>query len=112
LLLTVSLSHGKKRKQEPFAFMLWAAGGIFLSVPFVPPNDSNQMRVYAATVVFLVAFCAIGLRSFQNLFAKKNHELIQVMPGINNPVLAFGIGLCLITIIGAVIIKMYPYLKL
>jgi len=95
----------KKRKQEPFAFMLWAAGGIFLSVPFVPPNDSNQMRVYAATIVFLVAFCAIGLRSFQNLFAKKNHELIQVMPGINNPVLAFGIGLCLITIIGAVIIK-------
>lgn len=110
VLLSLLAAYGfvvswKKRKQEPFAFMLWAAGGIFLSVPFVPPNDSNQMRVYAATVVFLVAFCAIGLRSFQNLFAKKNHELIQVMPGINNPVLAFGIGLCLITIIGAVIIK-------
>ena len=110
VLLSLLAAYGlvaswKKRKQEPFTFMLWAAGGIFLSVPFVPPNDSNQMRVYAATVVFLVAFCAIGLRSLQNLLGKKNHELINVMPEKNSPILVLGMGLCLITILGAVFIN-------
>lgn len=41
--------------------LLFAAVGILLSVPFVPPWDADLMRAYAATLPFLAAFPALGL---------------------------------------------------
>lgn len=51
-----------RRLKQPSSSLLAAASiGIFLSVPFAPPFDSNQMRVYAATIPFLAVLPALGL---------------------------------------------------
>ncbi|KAF0109682.1 MAG: hypothetical protein FD147_2114 [Chloroflexi bacterium] len=93
------------RKSEPYALMLWAAAGIFLSIPFVPPNDSNQMRVYAATVVFLTGFCVMGLKAVLGLAFRKTTQSLQ-FPEINaKPALVFGFGLAALAIIGALVVK-------
>lgn len=46
--------------------------GIFLSVPFVPPWDSDQMRVYAAVMPFLAFLPALGAMS---LWSYKSADL-------------------------------------
>ncbi len=96
---------GKKRKNAPHGMMLWAAVGIFLSVPFVPPNDSNQMRVYAATVAFLIAVCAIGLESLLSLRKKIQPEPILQNQAGNLQAVIFGIAVSLVTICGALLVK-------
>ncbi|MCX6054173.1 MAG: hypothetical protein NTZ74_04510 [Chloroflexi bacterium] len=95
----------KRRKSEPYGLMLWAAGGIFLSIPFVPPNDSNQMRVYAATVVFLVAFCTIGLSSLTGDL-KKGSQKSFVPNNAHSHSLIFGVLLILFTLIGSIATQM------
>lgn len=95
----------KQRKQEPFSLLLWAAAGIFLSVPFVPPNDSNQMRVYAATVTFLIAFSMIGLKSFLELVFKQHLDNLQVEESRPEPALMFGVALAMVTIVGVLLVK-------
>lgn len=97
----------KQRKTEPFGMMLWAAAGIFLSVPFVPPNDSNQMRVYAATVTFLICFCVIGLKSLIDLFLHKPADHFDCAESNGKPALAFGVTLSLITICGVLLVKAF-----
>lgn len=99
------VSARKQRKQEPFTLMLWAAAGIFLSVPFVPPNDSNQMRVYAATVTFLIAFSMIGLKSLLELVFKQKKQNLQMEESRPEPALIFGIVLALVTIGGVLLVK-------
>ncbi len=41
--------------------MLAATVGVLLSVPFVPPIDSNAMRAYAATIAFTAMLSALGI---------------------------------------------------
>jgi hypothetical protein len=110
ILLSVLAGWGlvvawKQRKQEPFTLILWAAVGIFLSVPFVPPNDSNQMRVYAATVTFLIAFSMIGLNSLLGLVFKRSKEIINAEESRPAPALIFGVALTLATIGGVLLVK-------
>lgn len=95
----------KNRRQEPYAMLLWAAAGIFLSVPFVPPNDSNQMRVYAATVTFLIAFCVIGLHSVLRLINKKVNSPDLLLEPKSTPALIFGLALGLAAIGGGLLVK-------
>lgn len=95
----------KQRKREPYTLLLWAAVGIFLSVPFVPPNDSNQMRVYAATVVILIAFSVLGLKSFLGLMRNKQKEEIRVEESKPTAAMIFGTTLALVTIGGVLIVK-------
>ncbi len=99
----------KKRNQEPYRMMIWAAAGTFLSVPFVPPNDSNQMRVYAATVTFLIAFCGIGLNSVIGLIKKE--KVTEKQESLSNPVpsLFFGITLALVAIGGVLLVKVFNH---
>lgn len=99
------VSTWRGRKTEPNAMLLWAALGIFLSVPFVPPNDSNQMRVYAATVPFLIAFCAIGMGSIIQLIWKKVEQPIPPANGENTSLLALGLILSLVTIFGSLLVR-------
>lgn len=110
ILLSVLAGWGlvvawKQRKQEPFNLLLWSAAGIFLSVPFVPPNDSNQMRVYAATVTFLIAFSVIGLGSFQKYLEKPKMEKLLLEDSRAEPALIFGVVLTLVTIFGVLLVK-------
>lgn len=99
------ISAWKQRKQEPFTLMLWAAAGLFLSVPFVPPNDSNQMRVYAASVTFLIAFSMIGLKSLLELVFKQKKQNLQMEESRPEPALLFGIVLALVSIGGVLLVK-------
>lgn len=110
ILLSVFAGWGlitawKQRKREPYTLLLWAAVGIFLSVPFVPPNDSNQMRVYAATVTFSLAFCAIGLKSILGLANKYQKEEIRKEESKPAAAMIFGAMLALLTIGGVIIVK-------
>lgn len=95
----------KQRKDEPFAMLLWAAAGLFLSVPFVPPNDSNQMRVYAATVTFLIAFSVIGLKFVVELAFKQKRMSFQKIEPQTVPIMIFGIMLAVVTIGGVLLVK-------
>ncbi len=95
----------KRRKSEPNTMLLWAAGGIFLSVPFVPPNDSNQMRVYAATVTFLIAFSVIGLKALIHLIRKEKVGGIEPDSRASTPALVSGLALAALTIFGGLIVK-------
>ena len=50
-----------RRRSDPHASLLLAAlTGILLSVPFIPPSDSDRLRVYAATVPLTAALVAVG----------------------------------------------------
>jgi hypothetical protein len=50
-----------RKLQDPVNSLLIAGLiGIFISVPFAPPLDSNRMRVYAATIPFYAAIAVIG----------------------------------------------------
>lgn len=95
----------RQRKQEPFTVLLWAAAGLFLSVPFVPPNDSNQMRVYAATVTFLITFSMIGLQSVLELAFKLPKVSIQKIEPQFVPTMIFGIMLAAVSIGGVLLVK-------
>ncbi|MDO9120402.1 MAG: hypothetical protein Q7U31_01365 [Anaerolineaceae bacterium] len=95
----------KQRKKEPYSLMLWAAAGIFLSVPFVPPNDSNQMRVYAATVTFLLAFSTIGLKSILGLVTKHQKEEFRPQESKPGAAILFGLTLATVTIGGVLLVK-------
>ncbi|MBA3072572.1 MAG: hypothetical protein FP831_03180 [Anaerolineae bacterium] len=95
----------KQRKQEPYSLMLWAAAGIFLSVPFVPPNDSNQMRVYAATVTILLAFSTIGLKSISGLVTKHQKEEFRPQESKPGAAILFGLTLATVTIGGVLLVK-------
>ena len=95
----------KQRKKEPYSLMLWAAAGIFLSVPFVPPNDSNQMRVYAATVTFLLAFSTIGLKSILGFVTKHQKIDFQIQESKPGVAIIFGLTLATATIVGVLLVK-------
>ena len=110
ILLSILAAWGiivtwKHRKKEPFTMMLWAALGIFLSIPFVPPNDSNQMRVYAATITFLIAFCVIGLKSILDLIWKNKEGVINSQLTQTTPALCYCAILAICTIGGSIIVK-------
>ena len=95
----------RKRREEPNAMMVWAAAGIFLSVPFVPPTDANQMRVYAATVTFLIAFSVIGVKGVTDLFLKRKPVVESIEKSDGKPAMIFGLTLAAATICGVLLVK-------
>ena len=85
--------------------MIWAVVGIFLSIPFVPPNDSNQMRVYAATVTFLIVFSMFGLKALITRVSKKKMEALSDPKSDGKPALIFGVVLSMAAICGVLLVK-------
>jgi hypothetical protein len=59
LLGIINLFENKDRLFS--ILLLFYIVGILLSVPFLPPIDSDRMRAYAVTVPGLALLCAIGL---------------------------------------------------
>jgi hypothetical protein len=49
------------RREGLNSMMLAALAGILLSIPFAPPGDADQMRVYAVTMPFFFALPALGV---------------------------------------------------
>lgn len=60
LVALVHLIH--QRRNPVHALLLWGLPGIWLSVPFVPPIDADAMRAYAASMPFILALPAIGVK--------------------------------------------------
>lgn len=62
----------QNRKKTIF-LVLALLGGIFLSVPFVPPWDADRMRAYAVTIPILAYYPAVGLQFLiQKIHIEKN----------------------------------------
>jgi hypothetical protein len=51
----------KKRKQPFNYFLLFILAGFFLSIPFSPPGDSSNMRVFAVAIPFIICLPVIGV---------------------------------------------------
>jgi hypothetical protein len=51
-----------KKREQPFNyFLLFILIGFFLSIPFSPPGDSSNMRVFAVAIPFIVCLPVIGV---------------------------------------------------
>lgn len=96
------------RPNDEFSALIIAVTiGIILSVPFVPPMDSNRMRVHAAIIPFFILLPGMGF-----LFVLEKIKLRIFLQTItetlpHNIPIMMGLGLMLITIIGPLIIKYY-----
>jgi hypothetical protein len=77
-----------KIKDATRSLMAFAFAGIILSVVFLPPRDSNHMRVFAATFPFFAMIPALGLSYIYSLIPLKkplfpdNLPISPVFPGI------------------------------
>ena len=50
------------KRKDPFVVLLWFMfAGLFISVPFVPPGDTNRMRAYATVIPVFALLPALGL---------------------------------------------------
>ncbi len=75
----------KQRKKPIHSLLLLAWAGILLSVPFVPPVDTNRMRSYAAVIPFLAALPALGLQDiFTRLKIRQIAESRETFPSFSN----------------------------
>ncbi|NPV86591.1 MAG: hypothetical protein HPY45_11365 [Anaerolineae bacterium] len=62
-LTLAALMHLIHQRRNPVnALLLWGLPGIWLSIPFVPPIDADIMRAYAASMPFILALPAIGVK--------------------------------------------------
>jgi hypothetical protein len=59
----------RRRANPGNTLFLWILLGIFLSIPFLPPRDAGQMRVYAAAIPFLALLPGVGLSDRNNASA-------------------------------------------
>ena len=64
----------RNRKKCIPHFLLLLSIGVFLSIPFLPPNDAGMMRVYCVTMPYLFILPGIGLFQLSNY---KTDDLTQ-----------------------------------
>jgi len=84
-----------RRKEPVYSLLLLAWAGILLSVPFVPPVDTNRMRTYAAVIPFLAALPALGLQDLlMRLKIRQIAESQERFPSFSNASLVVFIILC------------------
>jgi hypothetical protein len=110
LLMLIGLGFCIKDFKKPFrSFFLFAFIGIFFSIPFAPPIDSNRMRVYAATMPFFVAIPSIGLASLLELLPWKYLKSPETSLQSLLPVVGLsGILVLLMTIVPLIPFKLRP----
>ena len=62
VLALIALILGWRQRNKAHILLLWVMfAGVFLSVPFVPPGDTNRMRAYATVIPVFAALPAVGL---------------------------------------------------
>ncbi len=101
LLIALGVVLSIRKIKDPTQSMLLAAfAGILLSVTFLPPRDSNHMRVYAATFPFFAAMPVIGLSGIFDFIPLKK-KLFPPLSFINwqFPVYFSGLILVLMVIV-------------
>ncbi|MDP6278769.1 MAG: hypothetical protein QF701_16715 [Nitrospinota bacterium] len=90
------------RRKDPYCSMIiWAGLGIIVSVPFIPPWDADDMRIYAATIPLLAAVPAVVLGG------GVNHEKTQSHLPVGNDALLqwFGWGFAVFCVVGPLLTK-------
>jgi len=61
LFAAAALILGWKQRKTPNMSLIYLMfGGVLLSVPFVPPGDTNRMRAYAAVIPLIAVLPALG----------------------------------------------------
>jgi 4-amino-4-deoxy-L-arabinose transferase-like glycosyltransferase len=65
-----------KKREQPFnSFLLLILVGFFLSIPFSPPSDSSNMRVFAVAIPFIAALPVVGVEQVtKKIFWLANHK--------------------------------------
>ncbi len=80
----------KRRKTPLYSLLLLAWAGILLSVPFVPPVDTNRMRTYAAVIPFMASLPALGLQDIiMRLKIRQIAESRENFPAFSNASLVY-----------------------
>ncbi len=106
-ILTLSgliwLWRGGKNPEN--SLLLCGALGLVLSVPFTPPRDAAIMRVYAASIPFLILVPGMGLMWLRS----KTAWLFDISPNeMNSTIPALGLGalISLLMVIGPLILRL------
>jgi hypothetical protein len=96
----------KNRKDRTYQFVLFNVAGIVLSVPFIPPIDSGILRVYAATIPYLILLPALGAAYIlkPNQHREERTNRVNQTPGYF--LIASGILLIFITTAGSALIRL------
>ena len=93
-----------KYKSWQGSLIIAATIGILISIPFAPPIDSDNMRVYAATIPFIGL--VLGLGSVAPVrWIHNRPEKVQIDDVFQAPLLPLTGILIVITIFGALIVK-------
>jgi hypothetical protein len=110
VILTIFLLLGlvqcwRYRDQAIYLLLLSGIVGIFLSIPFIPPSESANMRVYAVTIAIPALITCIGILTlFQKhrpVVAIDSSEAYQRIRMVS----VLGITLALLSTVGAMTIK-------
>ena len=94
-LLLTGLVKAYRQKSQPLNSMVFATfGGIFLSIPFLPPIDGGS-RFYAGTMAFFYAPIALGLKTILRQEKTRDFTTDQT----STPLRFLSIGLITLTIL-------------
>jgi hypothetical protein len=95
-----------KRKEPGYLLLVMGAGGILLSVPFVPPWEADSMRAYAATMPFLAALPAVAVYFFISKVKPLTFLVAPRQIAGSDGLLILGSFMAILVIIGPVVTKM------
>ena len=109
-ILTIFLFLGlvqswRRKNQDIYLLLLAITAGIFLSIPFIPPSESANMRIYAGTIAIPALFACIGILTI----FKKAGPVIEPDSGLidQRKLMVFCLGITLVSLstVGAIMIK-------
>ncbi|MGH8562307.1 MAG: hypothetical protein ACRES4_10115, partial [Nevskiales bacterium] len=104
ILSSLGLAYCLRHWREmPYSMILAMVVGVVLSVPFVPPIDSDSMRIYAATIPLTALLVALGVAFFL-----PRHGAKELPGGYVSPRIAasYGALMILVTFAGSITIKL------
>lgn len=89
-------------RQDPYASLILAAVlGVLASVPFVPPQDSDRLRIYAAAVPFFAAMIGVGCSLLSPAAAAQGE--VPAAPSQTLPAIVAGVGLLALVAVGVLV---------
>lgn len=96
---------GRKRGRHD-TLVLSGVAGVLLSVPFAPPLDAQQMRLYAAAIPLFGLLPALGMLWLLR-WLKLDFRLSPAAPQLpSNPVLVFGAALFGLALLGPLAVRL------
>lgn len=95
----------QSRTDGIYLLLLVISGGIFISIPFIPPSEAAYMRVYAVTIAIPTLLACIGLRFIITKWIPYSLP-VQPLPS-ETGLISSGVGtaLVLITLVGALLME-------